>query len=179
MKKVNLGKVLILSTILISTLSINPNVTLAQSDHFDFQLAGNGCNSQVEFDPVTGIVKLTPGIKLDAQNELERAVCSLRVKSPNSDRILVPLSITGSIKNRGGDMTVAITTNSGANILSTMEKTYTKSGEIDVTDLFKPSEHPQCGTSEIVGANINVFGTKASIVLDDIQFQLRSPKACF
>lgn len=176
MKKVNLGRVLILSTILISILSINPNMTLAQSDEFDFHIAGNGCNSQVEFDRTTSIVKLTPGLQLDAQNDLERAVCSLRITSPDSDRILVPLSIKGHVKNRGGDMTVAITTNSGANILSTMEKTYTKSGEIDVTDLFKPSEHPQCGASEIVGANINVFGTKASIVLDDIQFELRLSK---
>ena len=175
MKKVNnLWGVLILSSLLINTLTSNHNMALSQTENFDFHVAGNGCNSQVEFDPVTRIVKLIPGLELNAQNELERSVCALRVTTPTNNYVLVPMSIKGNIRNRGGEMTIDITTNSGATILSTLKQTYTTSDEIDLTNLFEPSENPQCGSSEIVGANINVFGTNASIDLDDIQFELRS-----
>ena len=173
MRKVQILGASILSGLLIIILPGNENMAVAKTENFGFHLGGKNCNSQVEFDQDTGIVKIVPGLQLNAQNQLERVACLLRVTTTNN-QVLVPVSIKGNVRSRGGKITVAITTNSGANMLSAIKQTYTNSGNIDVTNLFEPSENPQCGSSKTVGANISVFGSNASIDLDEIQFQLRS-----
>ncbi len=149
-------------------------MAISQTEGLDFHIGGKGCNATVEFDPTTQVINFKSGLQLNAQNNLERAVCLLRISTPNSDQVLVPFSVKGKTTNRGGKMTVSITTNSGANIISTLKQSYTGSADIDVTDLFEPSENPQCVSSGIVGANINVFGTNAAIDLNDIRFQLQT-----
>jgi hypothetical protein len=149
---------------------------LSQTGDVNINISGMGCNSSIDFNPSTQIITLKPGMRLSANKSLNRIVCVLRISTPTSDKILVPLSVKGSIRNYGGTMSVAITTNSGANVLSRIEKDYTRSGNIDLANLFSTSGIDQCGSSNTVGANINVFGTKGSIDLNDIRFRLQSKK---
>lgn len=120
------------------------------------------------------VVTLKPGMRLTANKDLDRIVCVLRINSTTDDQILVPLSVKGSTQINGGEMSIAITTNSGANVLSTAKENYTATGKIDITNLFEASDSPQCGSSTIVGANINLYGTNGSIDLNDIRFTLKS-----
>jgi hypothetical protein len=176
MKKLNLFSLLILSGLFMSIFPISHNQVLSQTGGIDFNLAGEGCNSSVEYNPTTKVVTLRPGLRLSAGSTVKRSVCILRVTSPRNDQILVPLSIQGTTRNNGGTMSIAITTNSGANILSTLKKDCKTTGSINVAHLFVPSENPQCGLSNIVGANINVFGKNASVNLNDIRFTLETRK---
>lgn len=176
MKKFNFVSLLILSSLTINLFPSSHNSVLSQTGAIDFNLAGNGCNSKVDYNPRTQVITLKPGLRLNTGRNLDRAVCILRVTTPRDDQILVPLSIKGTTRNYGGRMSIAITTNSGANVLSTLQRDYTSSGSINVGDLFTPSENPQCGSSNIVGANISVFGTNANINLNDIRFTLQTKK---
>jgi hypothetical protein len=176
MKKFNLVSLLIVSSLIINLLPNSHNQALSQTGDLDFNLAGNGCNSRVDYNPRTQVITLKPGLRLNARSDLERSVCILRVTSSRNDQILVPLSVKGTTRNYGGKMSIAITTNSGANVLSTLRRDYMTSGSINVANLFMSSENPQCASSNIVGANISVFGTNASIDLNDIRFTLQTKK---
>jgi hypothetical protein len=176
MKKINILGLLMGTGLLFNLLPSNQPQALSQPGGIDFNLAGDGCNSTVDYNPRTKILRLKPGLKLNAYKDIDRITCLLRVTSTNQDLILVPVAVKGSVKNRGGQMTVSITTNSGANILSTLKRSYNTSGGIDAVKFFEPSENPQCGSSGNFGANISVFGTNASVDLNDIQFQLQSKR---
>ena len=178
MKQIHLLGLLIGSSVLLNLLPNNQPQALSQTGGIDVRIAGEGCTSRVEYNPRTKIVRLRPGLKLNAYSEIDRTTCNLRISSPNEDQILVPIAVKGNTRNRGGKVTISMTTNSGAKILSTMKRSYTTTGGINVAQFFVPSESPQCGSSENIGANISVFGTNAWADLNDIQFQLQS-KRCY
>jgi hypothetical protein len=176
MKNVKFLGLFTLLILLINILESSQYQALAQTGGVEINISGQGCNSRVEFNPYTQIVTLKPSMKLTARKEVERIVCVVRISTPTDDQILVPFSIKGNTRTNGGNMNVAITTNSGAEVLSTLRRTYTRSGGIDAAHLFSPSESPQCGSSSMVGANINLHGTNGSIELSDIRFKLQTKK---
>lgn len=174
MKKINFLGLLIASSLLFNILPSSQHKALSQNGEIDFSIGGKGCNSRVEYNRVTRIVKLRPGLELNAYSQLERITCLLRVSSPSENHILVPIAIKGNTRNRGGKMTVAITTNSGANTISTMKRSYTTTGGMNLAQFFEPSDNPQCASSGNFGANISVFGTNAWVDLNNVQFEVRS-----
>ncbi len=176
MKKINLFGLLVASGLLINMLPVTQSKALSQTGGIDFNVGGKGCNSSVQFNPRTQIITLKPGLKLNTYGNLDRISCLLRVSTPTDDKILVPIAVKGNTHNHGGKMTISITTNSGANVLSTMRRSYTTTGGINVAQFFVPSDSPQCGSSGNVGANVSVFGTNAAINLHNIQFKLVSKR---